>query len=381
MLERLYADNYRTLVNFRFEPPRFSVVVGENGAGKTALWEVLCGLQDVIVQGASVADAFPTSTLTRWDTRSEQRLAVDLRDGDDTFHYELTLHHDREKEAVSVAHEGLAVDGATLYESDAGEARLYGDLTTDKPRTAIAFDRRRSFLSAIEPRPDNKRIVRFRSLVQRFWLFKLDPPRMASVSKSEKEWLERSGENFASWYRAFVQEGVENARLMDELKNVLPGFSALRSAPTGGSSRELRAVFGQSPDPSYELAFHELSDGQRALVVLYAALHAPAGPALLVVDEPENFVALSEIQPWLAHVSKSVEEKDHQVILMSHHPEVIDYVAAEAALQMYRPRGGITQIAPLDVDLDEGLRASEVVAMGRADAATLTAKDMPKARA
>lgn len=375
MLERLYADNYRTLVNFRFEPPRFSVVVGENGAGKTALWEVLCGLQDVVVQGASVAEAFPTSTLTRWDARSEQSLAVDLRDGNDTFHYELTLQHDREKEAVSVAHERLSVSGVTLYESDAGEARLYGDLPKAEPRAKIPFDRRRSFLSALEPRPDNKRILRFRSLVERFWLFKLDPLRMASVSSSEKGWLERTGINFPSWYRAFVQEGVENAQLMVELKNVLPGFSALRNAPTGGQSRELRAMFEQASAPPYELAFHELSDGQRALIVLYAALHAPEGPALLVVDEPENYVALSEIQPWLVHVSKSIEEKGRQVILMSHHPEVIDYVAAESALQMYRSRGGPTQIEPLDVDLEQGLRASEIVAMGREDTPADVSKD------
>ena len=72
MLEQLYVDNYRTFVGFRFAPPRFSVIVAENGAGKTALWEVLCGLQDILVQGASVGDVFPTTTLTRWDNDLQQ---------------------------------------------------------------------------------------------------------------------------------------------------------------------------------------------------------------------------------------------------------------------------------------------------------------------
>lgn len=364
VLERLYADNYRTLVGFCFEPPAFSVLIGDNGAGKTALYELLCGLQDVVVRGASVAEAFPTSTLTRWDTRSEQAVAIDLRDGDELFHYELALHHNREKAAVSIARESLEVGGAKLYESEAGEARLFGDPPQPEPRARIPFDRRRSFLSALEPRPDNKRLVRFRSLVERFWLFKLDPLGMGSVSKGESVWLERTGLNFPSWYRAFVQEGLASAELTSELRKVLPGFSALRSAPTGGESRELHAVF---EDPNYELAFNELSDGQRALVVLYAVLHPPEGPALLVFDEPENYVALTEIQPWLAEVSKTVEQRGRQVILMSHHPEIIDYAAASAALRMYRARGGPAQVEPLDIDLDQGFRASEVVAMGRAD--------------
>jgi predicted ATPase len=369
MFERLYVDNYRTLTAFRFEPPPFSVLVGENGTGKTALWEVLCGLQDVVVQGASVADAFPTSTLTRWDARLEQTFELDLRDGDERFHYELALRHDRERETVQIAREVLTANGAKLFESNDGEARLFGDVAASVPRATIPFGRVRSFLAALEPRPDNRRTIRFRSLVERFWLFKLDPPRMESISKGEATWLARNGSNFAAWYRELVQSGVENETLFAELREALPSFSLLRSAPTGGKAKQLMAVFDPPSGPKYELTFEELSDGQRALCVLYAVLHGPPESALLVFDEPENHVALSEIQPWLVSLRRGVAERGQQVVLMSHNPEVIDFAAADCALEVYRTRGGPTQIAPLEVDLDAGLKASEVVAMGREDEA------------
>jgi predicted ATPase len=37
MLKRIYIHNYRTFVNFEWEPPPACVLVGANGVGKSAL--------------------------------------------------------------------------------------------------------------------------------------------------------------------------------------------------------------------------------------------------------------------------------------------------------------------------------------------------------
>lgn len=41
MLTRLHVDNYKSLMNFEFMPPRICVLVGENGSGKTSIGTVL----------------------------------------------------------------------------------------------------------------------------------------------------------------------------------------------------------------------------------------------------------------------------------------------------------------------------------------------------
>ena len=41
MLKRIYLHNFRSFVNFEWAPPPASVLVGDNGAGKSALIEVL----------------------------------------------------------------------------------------------------------------------------------------------------------------------------------------------------------------------------------------------------------------------------------------------------------------------------------------------------
>ena len=61
MLTRVAINNYNCLVGFELvEVPRRLLLVGSNGSGKSSLWEALVALQDLIVRGADVTDAFPT---------------------------------------------------------------------------------------------------------------------------------------------------------------------------------------------------------------------------------------------------------------------------------------------------------------------------------
>ncbi|HEY4118607.1 MAG TPA: AAA family ATPase, partial [Byssovorax sp.] len=374
MLKRLDVDNYRTLVDFSLEPPATSVLVGENGTGKTAIWEVLAALQDILVHGAAVEDTFKPTTVTRWGSSNDQTIRIELERPDgDPFRYELVVRHDREKQRVAIAKESLHVGAQLLFDSGPQGVHLYGDKPTKgnaAARAKIPFRRSRSFISELEPRADNKLTVAFRELVASIWLLKLDPPRMASVSKAEETWLERDGTNFAGWYRDFAQrEEDKTTALRDELGAVLHGFVRFKNELAGGTARELRVICRTPEGEDYPVTFEELSDGQRSLVVLYALLHAVLpGPALLVLDEPENFVALAEIEPWLVAFNSAAEGRSWQRIVISHNPALIDFMAADMALEATRERGGPTRVAPLEIDLSEGLRASEILALGRDDA-------------
>lgn len=82
----------------------------------------------------------------------------------------------------------------------------------------------------------------------------------------------------------------------------------------------LSAIFGEA-DEAHEYRFHELSDGQRALIVLYAITFLTAGQdTVLLIDEPVNYVGLREIQPWLIELSDACGGAIPQAVLCSHHP-------------------------------------------------------------
>ena len=95
MIERLYIDNFRTLVNVTILLKRNALLLGENGTGKTSVFDALRCLQRFISGELSVKAAFPTSELARWQESPTQRFGIDLRAGEGLYHYERLLHHDR----------------------------------------------------------------------------------------------------------------------------------------------------------------------------------------------------------------------------------------------------------------------------------------------
>ena len=98
------------------------------------------------------------------------------------------------------------------------------------------------------------------------------------------------------------------------------------------------------------------------LIVLYALLEAAReGNYILCLDEPENFVSLPEIQPWINALRDVCDESQGQAILISHHPEMIDLLASYACW-FERPNGLATRLHSLPQATEEDLRVSELIA-------------------
>ena len=81
-------------------------------------------------------------------------------------------------------------------------------------------------------------------------------------------------------------------------------------------------------------------------------------------DEADNFVSLRELQPWLHGLRRATEDEGAQALIISHNPEVIDYLAAEDAWLFERDDGGPSRTRPLPLETDSGLKASEQIARG-----------------
>lgn len=372
MIKRLCVHNYRTLVDFEWNPPAVCVLVGENGAGKSALFEVLCLLRDVVVQGKSFEESGFPATRTAWLDEPTQVIEIDLEGDGERFSYRLECrldrvdHPDRGRGSVT---ESLRSADELLYQAVDGKVELFGDIPGPDPRTTIPFDRRRSFLAALEPRPDNRRVIRFRDAIAGMWMFKPDPQQLGAAAVSETTWLDRDLGNFASWYRTKVQEDFAAAtKLREDLAQAIPGFSQLRLEPISADAKDLRVRFDFG-GKTHEIGWGKLSEGQRLLIALYGVLRfAFEHAGLIALDEIENYVAPAEIQPWLRAVADVAAEGGRQLIVISHHPESIDYLAADAAWKMSRdPRTGASRIEKLEPDRDVGESAYDLVKQRASD--------------
>jgi predicted ATPase len=216
-------------------------------------------------------------------------------------------------------------------------------------------------LPVLEPRPDNLLITRFKRWLSGIWLFAPRPADLEPKSEQETESLAITGANLVSWYRSVVQESPSLAdEMRKSLEPMIPGLASIRLDQLGRGARVM-TLECQVGGKKFPLFVDELSDGQRALLVLYTVLHALGQRAsLLVFDEPDNFVAEAEIQPWLSLLrDRVVDTGKGTLLVISHHPQVVDYLAADQAFLVWRGAEGHTRVREVLVDRERGLSASE----------------------
>jgi len=101
------------------------------------------------------------------------------------------------------------------------------------------------------------------------------------------------------------------------------------------------------------------------MIVLYSLLLGLQDLGHTVfIDEPENYVALPEIQPWLMELNDACADSFTQVILISHHPELIDYLGPECGKWIERDALGPARVKNMPTQIDKGLKLSEQIARG-----------------
>jgi ABC-type lipoprotein export system ATPase subunit len=363
MLTRIFADNFRALVNFELRPARLSLLLGDNGSGKTTVLDVLGNLRDLIVLGSTSTELF-SYTRTKWEMRDVQRFELEFQSGSATYHYVLEIQHPQgPQERPFIRSESVSFNGEPLYRYSEGEVHLYYDDDTEGP--VFPFRSDQSFLTNIaSARPPRMgRLGEFKEFVEGLWIVQPNPFHMDTVSKQDQSFLMRRGLNFASFFEHLNAERPDvRAALEEHLREAMPGFRNFLFKRRG-DVKLLMVAFGDEKHKA-EYGLGELSEGQRVLLILYAAVFGHLRPgSLLCFDEPANFVSLPEIQPWLQTLRDVLDEQQGQALVISHNPEVIDYLALDSVLRFERPSGPVI-VRPLELDGEPDLRLSDIIARG-----------------
>lgn len=361
MIKRLYIDNFRCLDNFELDLSEMNILLGANGTGKTSVLSVLRRMQDLVVHGAKVLDAFPARHVSLEREEPCQRFRVEALVDDVEYEYSLTIEHDFSKGKARIGEETLLCGQRPLLEFKLGEAQLYHDDHEKGP--AYPFDWTQSALSVLNERRDNRKLFRFKRELANCVIVRPNPPLFRSESRAEIERMHRSMSDFVDWYRHAAQENMGAvAELFRELRDVLPGFDAINLAESG-DARLLKVRVRALGKPK-DYRFGDLSDGQRALIALYSLIFLPNERALLFIDEPENYLALREIQPWTAAAADRCGESLEQLVVISHHPVMIDHLAGSAGKWFSRQRGGPVRVSDQPERMVDGLSLSETISRG-----------------
>jgi ATPase subunit of ABC transporter with duplicated ATPase domains len=84
------------------------------------------------------------------------------------------------------------------------------------------------------------------------------------------------------------------------------------------------------------------------------------------LDEPDNYVALAELEPLISALETAAEENHAQVFLISHHPEFYNRLADDSGrcIHFSRDKDGRFRAGAVDWKRFPGMTPAEVVARG-----------------
>jgi predicted ATPase len=358
MLTRVYIDNFRSFVNFEYKPERKQLLLGPNGSGKSSLLDAIRYVQRFI---DGDENPFTQSTRTRWQDKPLQVVEIEALLDEKKYEYRVEIGFKPETKQPMVHLESLKVSGASVFELADGQINFFPNISGAAKSIPLETSKSALHLSQLS----NVHVNRFVEWMDSVRCIRIDEYFTTMPEGSPPDY---KIEFIAGWYRYLVGAyPIENVEFLESMKSALDGFQTLRFSDEDGVKR-LLADFATSTKKPVGYSLSELSDGQRCLLALYMVLHFLIAKGHTVfIDEPDNFISLREIQPWLLAAEEAVEDHHGQLILISHHPEILNQWAQEHGLRFFREDNGHVRTEKFKTDPDGNWQPSELIARGQED--------------
>lgn len=360
MLKRIYVNNFRCLVNFELTFDNINLILGYNGSGKSTLFDVINKLQKFIIGEQKIEDIFHYEDLNKWQESLIQSFEIEFTINERIYKYFLTIEYSSTTKIPVIQKESLTINTGFSFEFDLNDEqnKSYGQLkinnsTSDREALFPEISSSRSMFIFI-PIDDKKlKTSWFKQGLSNFFIIRINPLNIYAESRTEDESPNKDLSNFSAWYSHLSQsEQGKIIKLTLELQKVLIGFDSFQNTKIG-EARLLSAVFTKPSKATYK--FNELSEGQKVLIALYTLLYCtPDQDCTLMIDEPENFLALPEIQPWLSKLIDRCQENDVQAILISHHPSLINTLATDYGYWFERKDNQAVRVQKIVDEGEEG---------------------------
>jgi predicted ATPase len=358
-------------VNFELKLGKLNLLLGANGSGKTSVFDVLRSLQNYIRGDLDINAAFPEKDFTAWSGKKGISLELDFVLPDGEFNYSLQMEYAGDDERGHIKSETLTQNNNVLFERKLTSPKrsvvtLYNDNYQGNTQWD-GFDLTRSALAYVDERPDNKKLISFRRQIENLLIIAFNPFQMSAKSEKEATVLLPNSENFTSWYRNTINENLEKLHdVFDVLRETIPNFLSFTFNDLGLGTKVFNIHFALSKEEDFIVDFSRISQGQKILIILYILIYGIKDKdRCLFLDEPDNFVALREIQPWLAHFIEKCGDNFQQAALISHNPEVIDQIGVAQSQWFEKNDNGVSQLADYKAKLENSpLSFSQHIARG-----------------
>ena len=304
--------------------------------GKTTVSFALEILQRIAKGTNRIKDLVKPKDFTRERTDIPMRFEIEVELDAVVYEYVIAFELPEGFKELRVFEERLTAGGRLIYDREKAQVNLAKTSQDDKAKFQIDWH-----LVALP-------IVQERSTKDPLFIFKrwlasmliLRPIPILINGNSEQDTLQPNAEvtNFGDWFSGLLASAPSAyTEMATYLKQVMPDLNDIKNPIVGADSRSLVVHFSYEQG-KLDLPFKELSDGEKCFMVcaLVLAANKAYGPLLCFWDEPDNYLAIDEVEHFVMALRQTFHTGGGQFIATSHNPETIRCFSDENTMVMHR---------------------------------------------
>lgn len=337
VISRLYIHNFRCLENFELPIPGRSsaLLIGKNGAGKTTVGSALEILQKIARGTNRVGELVTPKDLTRGRTDAPMRFEIEVELEGQAYGYFIAFEYPEGFRELRVFEEKLIVGGRIVYRRELAKVHLAR--TGQEKEANFSIDWHLVALPIIQQQATKDPVYFFKEWLSRMLI--LRPMPSLILGHSEEQTLQPNARvtDIGAWFGGLVSHAPSAyGRVFDYLKHVMPDLDEITNPSVGIDSRSLFVQYSNDQG-TLRLPFEDLSDGEKCFIIsaLVLAANRAYGPLLCFWDEPDNYLAPSEVGHFVVALRKAFQSGG-QFIATSHNTETIRRFSDENTLLLYR---------------------------------------------
>jgi predicted ATPase len=315
------------------------MLIGNNGSGKTTVGLALEILQKIARGTNRVGDLVKPKDLARGRTDVPMRFEIEVELDAKTYRYAIAFEFPKGSKELRVLDEKFEVGIEAVYTRDAAQVQLehVSALIRLAGRSSFPIDRHLVALPLIQEQLRDDPLLVFKQWLARMLILRPVPSLILGDSKEETLEPNPQVTNFGAWFSGLLALAPSAYTKIDEyLKQVMPDLKDIKNPVVGTDFRSLVVQFSNTQG-SLNLPFEDLSDGEKCFMIcaLVLASNDAYSPAFCFWDEPDNFLALSEVGHFVLAL-RNAFQSGGQFIATSHNPEAIRSFSDENTLVLYR---------------------------------------------
>ncbi len=326
MLQRLYIHNFRCLENFELPIKGMSsaLLIGKNGSGKSTIASALEILQSIgrginrMRELESPLKLISPKDFARGRSDVPIRFEIEVLLEEKLYKYVLALELPEKFKELRVSEEQLIIEGDPIYSRKEAQVTVYNN--SQNREAQFRVDWHLVALPVIQTDP----IHIFKTWLAHMIILAPIPSLMTGDSNGDTLEPKRDASNFGEWFSGLLSRyPAAYTQVVQYLYEVMPDIKDFLNELIGKDSKSMIVRF-QENNANLSVDFEALSDGEKCFFLCSVVLAANEsyGPLFCFWDEPDNYLAISEVGHFISSLRRSFKNSG-QILVTSHDQEAI----------------------------------------------------------